>query len=219
MRLSLLKSDCYRTIPEFYKNVARRMKYTDTSGLYFDPRKISVTEDVQNVIFSYYIKELDYSAVQLGSLWADSGPKADLEMRYLVHDGEDEPISYEVDVEEGFITPSEKTIPLRVAKDKPSEDDEMTGPVKDFIFYRGDSGWNFDGSGKCALVRITFSALYHITNMTFDCTIALGDKYSLSELFNEYILHEKFDDVIITSIEVINITDNLDEMLKQTEEY
>lgn len=79
--VSLKKEDCYCDLATFYENVAR---------------KICVTKDVQEVLWSYYREEKNQTDEQIASILLIGGPKANLE-EYGI-------LEYRAEVENGFVS-------------------------------------------------------------------------------------------------------------------
>lgn len=74
--VSLKKEDCYCDLATFYENVARKISARITDKSKFDCRKICVTKDVQEVLWSYYREEKNQTDEQIASILLIGGPKA-----------------------------------------------------------------------------------------------------------------------------------------------
>ncbi len=94
MRINFSIDDCYCGIPQFYKNVAKKMGVAVTDSTYFNCTKICVTKSVQDELWAYYYDEEGYTDFQIIALFLSVGPKANLECREL----------YSAEVEDGFVT-------------------------------------------------------------------------------------------------------------------
>lgn len=75
-------------------NILPQPKKTDKSK--FDCRKICVTKDVQEVLWSYYREEKNQTDEQIASILLIGGPKANLE-EYGI-------LEYRAEVENGFVS-------------------------------------------------------------------------------------------------------------------
>lgn len=94
--VSLKKEDCYCDLATFYENVARKISARITDKSKFDCRKICVTKDVQEVLWSYYREEKNQTDEQIASILLIGGPKANLE-EYGI-------LEYRAEVENGFVS-------------------------------------------------------------------------------------------------------------------
>ena len=91
-RYSISKEQCTCGISELYDNVAKIMGVSDLSKVVYDCRKLSITKKVLDCMYEFYrLENRDDEFITTCMLLY--GPKADL-------DGE----SYEVEVEDGFVT-------------------------------------------------------------------------------------------------------------------
>ena len=94
--VSLKKEDCYCDLATFYENVARKISARITDKSKFDCRKICITKDVQEVLWSYYREEKNQTDEQIASILLIGGPKANLE-EYGI-------LEYRAEVENGFVS-------------------------------------------------------------------------------------------------------------------
>ena len=93
---AVVKEDCYCDLATFYENVARKISARITDKSKFDCRKICVTKDVQEVLWSYYREEKNQTDEQIASILLIGGPKANLE-EYGI-------LEYRAEVENGFVS-------------------------------------------------------------------------------------------------------------------
>lgn len=85
-------------LPDFYDAVARKMGYNATDNLSYDCRKITISKEIQNGFYEYYIKSLRENLSEreirtsVTMLLLMSGPKVDEALK-----------GNEVEVFDGFI--------------------------------------------------------------------------------------------------------------------
>lgn len=86
----------YCDLATFYENVARKISARITDKTKFDCRKICVTKDVQEVLWSYYREEKNQTDEQIASILLIGGPKANLEEHGI--------LEYRAEVENEFVS-------------------------------------------------------------------------------------------------------------------
>lgn len=91
MKIVLKYDEVYCGLDEFYKNVGRHLK-DDIMGYMFDCRHIDISEEIQDIFYSYYTSEHDYDTTSITMLLAFAGPKANKNLT-----------GYEVEVDDNFM--------------------------------------------------------------------------------------------------------------------
>jgi len=87
------KKDCLCSLPQFYAKVALKAGYVPDGESGFNCTKIRCTKAVQDTIYNFYYDVSKGDELGVTMLWANSGPRADL-------DGD----GYTVEIEDGFVT-------------------------------------------------------------------------------------------------------------------
>ncbi len=72
------KDKCHTGIYGFYKTVAEALKLEIDDSTRFDCTKLCVTKGIQDEIFAYY-REKGSDDGEIGALWAQIGPKTNVE--------------------------------------------------------------------------------------------------------------------------------------------
>lgn len=94
--IMLRKHESYCELEKFYEMIAKKMGVVVTDDALFDCRKICVTKNVQDEIWSYY-KEVKFAKdEEIAMLLVCSGPKANLEAMNSEQ--------YRAEVEDGFLS-------------------------------------------------------------------------------------------------------------------
>jgi len=92
----LKKHESYCELEKFYEMVAEKIGVVVTDDVIFDCRKICVTKNVQDEIWSYYREVKFAKDEEIAMLLVCSGPKANLEAM-----NSDQ---YRAEVEDGFLS-------------------------------------------------------------------------------------------------------------------
>lgn len=89
--VKLEKNDCHCNLTKFYIRVTEKAGFALKPGEMLDCSKIRTTKAVQDAIYAFY-RDRGGSDLDIAMLWANQGPKADL-------DGD----GYAVEIEDGFV--------------------------------------------------------------------------------------------------------------------
>lgn len=89
--VKLEEKDCDCSLIDFYIRIAEKAGFALEPGKMLDCAKVRTTRAVQDTVYAFY-KRRGASDLDVSMLWADQGPKADL-------DGD----GYAVEIEDGFI--------------------------------------------------------------------------------------------------------------------
>lgn len=84
--IELKQEDCQHGIVTLYDRIAQKLGFDiDNKRIEFNCRKICVSIDIQTELFKYY-RFLDFSDFEIGAIWLNYGPKANIhEDGYIAH--------------------------------------------------------------------------------------------------------------------------------------